>query len=1175
MKYIRTYTSCLTVSILFCFAFLSISHAQTVVYVDVDATGDDDGSSWDDAFVNLQDAREYAISEDIGEIWVAEGSYYPDQGSSVTSGDRTATFQLVNDVAIYGGFAGNESEREERDPESNETILSGDIGNPGFADDNSYHVVTGSNVDTTAVLDGVTVTKGNANGNGTKRHGAGMYVDGGSPTVWNVDFVDNTAQRYGGGMYNIDGSEPIVQEGAFRDNTANYGGGMYNDGSKPTVKEVNFEDNSVSEGGGGMYNFNGSNPSIDQSRFIGNTANDWGGGMSNYQGSAPAINRCYFAGNEAGNGGGAVNNNSNATVITNTVFSGNSANQGGAIRGGLETIVNSTFSGNTANGTGGAIYLGDDPDPVIYNAVLSGNSASTGDEIGGDLYGGPFMAYSLVQGGVPDGIQDGGNNVAGNPNFVDNDGQDGEVGTGDDDLRLKEGSLGIDMGSNEALDVDNDGEDDLLKDFAGNPRIYDGDGDGEGIADMGAYEKQPLAPPSNLTANVSGQQVELSWEESNTTGVEGHNIYRSTSSFSDTADAVKLNAGPVTGTAYTDTSAQSGTTYYYRVVAVDTDGNNSGLSNEAIATPGGPTVVSVEPDPVPGSSDPQPFTINGSGFEQGANVTLRDLDEGETFPNREISSFSSSEIVVNPVFTPQASTWSVEVINPDGISSGEYVFEVVTPGEFVYPVGPTVYVTEENDGDGWYNAQDFGESNPDFDGQLHLGEDWNAESGGDSDCGRSVYAAASGTIVYADNAPPSLGNVIVVRHQLPDETEVESVYAHLESMVKTNGSVEKNKKIGTIGSADGYYSSCHLHFAIRLPNSSDWGEPGPGYAGSTEGWADPSEFIDAQSVEPISFSSKLVDSDGLVDFGGTSTGINFSGVAGSGEVKVDKYENGPSNTDGIQEENVSDERIIIGVQEDLAFDNETEARFAVSGFDGINDPGNVMIYRRSDVGSGSFSELSTTYDADADELVVLTDLFGEFVLASNTEPLPVELTRFDASVENEEVLLKWQTASETNNSGFAVQRRASNSDPWTRVTFVDGAGTTGTPQTYQYRDADLPYEADSLTYRLKQMDADGSTSVSDPITVRRSAPETVQLLGTYPNPARTRATMRFALPQRQRVTVRLFDTLGRQVVTIIQGRKDEGRHQRQIDTSGLPSGVYFLRLKAGDAIQTQRLSIVR
>ena len=107
------------------------------------------------------------------------------------------------------------------------------------------------------------------------------------------------------------------------------------------------------------------------------------------------------------------------------------------------------------------------------------------------------------------------------------------------------------------------------------------------------------------------------------------------------------------------------------------------------------------------------------------------------------------------------------------------------------------------------------------------------------------------------------------------------------------------------------------------------------------------------------------------------------------------------------------------------------------------------------------------------------------------------------------------------------------------------------------------------------MDADGSTSVSEPITVRRSAPETVQLLGTYPNPARTRATMRFALPQRQRVTVRLFDALGRRVATIMQGRKEEGRHQRQIDTSGLPSGVYFLRLKAGDAIQTQRLSIVR
>jgi len=111
---------------------------------------------------------------------------------------------------------------------------------------------------------------------------------------------------------------------------------------------------------------------------------------------------------------------------------------------------------------------------------------------------------------------------------------------------------------------------------------------------------------------------------------------------------------------------------------------------------------------------------------------------------------------------------------------------------FDYPVGESGYVTQANDGDGWYNAQDFGVNN-------HLGEDWNGEGGGDTDCGEPVYAVSKGTIVYAEDAGSGWGNVIIVRHQLPDGTQVESLYGHLQSMNKTSGTVERREQIGTIG----------------------------------------------------------------------------------------------------------------------------------------------------------------------------------------------------------------------------------------------------------------------------------------------------------------------------------------------------------------------------------------
>jgi hypothetical protein len=194
------------------------------------------------------------------------------------------------------------------------------------------------------------------------------------------------------------------------------------------------------------------------------------------------------------------------------------------------------------------------------------------------------------------------------------------------------------------------------------------------------------------------------------------------------------------------------------------------------------------------------------------------------------------------------------------------------------------------------------------------------------------------------------------------------------------------------------------------------------------------------------------------------------------------------------------------------------------------------------------------------------------------DPLPVELAGFDAQVDGDAVRLTWQTASEQNNAGFRVERRVGERErggvgAWTRVGFVDGAGTTSEAQSYRFTDAQVPYEAGAVTYRLTQVDTDGTTHRSGTVTVERGVTE-VQLLGTAPNPAGQQATVRYALPEKQKVSLRLYDVLGRQVRTVVSGTQ-EGRQERTLDVSGLSSGVYFLRLTASGQTRTQKVTVVR
>ena len=179
---------------------------------------------------------------------------------------------------------------------------------------------------------------------------------------------------------------------------------------------------------------------------------------------------------------------------------------------------------------------------------------------------------------------------------------------------------------------------------------------------------------------------------------------------------------------------------------------------------------------------------------------------------------------------------------PADNGTSEPAVTVVIADHFAYPVGPDKKLTQAKDSkDDWFNALDFGEDN-------HLGEDWNKNSGGNTDCGEPVYAAANGEITYAADAGPGWGNVVIITHTLPDRSKVQTLYGHLQEIKKTSGEVAKREQIGKIGNANGKYL-CHLHFEIREESSPIWNKVGPGYAADRSGSLDPSDFVDKRIKE--------------------------------------------------------------------------------------------------------------------------------------------------------------------------------------------------------------------------------------------------------------------------------------------------------------------------------------
>ncbi|WP_245581699.1 choice-of-anchor Q domain-containing protein [Rudanella lutea] len=261
------------------------------LYVRANATGAGTGLNWQDAFTDLQSALTYANRAELTEIWVASGIYKPSGGGT----DRSLSFIMLPNVAIYGGFVGTETQLSARPTVSitapSGTTLSGDIGLVGNADDNSYHVIktpTGSIAP--ALLDGFVITGGNANGNETNLfdRGGGLYNASMNLTIRNCGFVGNVAREQGGGIC-TEGGSLAVQNSWFSSNNGGLnGGGVYGGGNAQFVN-CSFFDNRAADNGGAFFNAGQLNVSFLNCSFLRNVSFD-GGALTNGMGSVQLTN---------------------------------------------------------------------------------------------------------------------------------------------------------------------------------------------------------------------------------------------------------------------------------------------------------------------------------------------------------------------------------------------------------------------------------------------------------------------------------------------------------------------------------------------------------------------------------------------------------------------------------------------------------------------------------------------------------------------------------------------------------------------------------------------------------------------------------------------------------------------------------------------------------------------
>jgi hypothetical protein len=191
--------------------------------------------------------------------------------------------------------------------------------------------------------------------------------------------------------------------------------------------------------------------------------------------------------------------------------------------------------------------------------------------------------------------------------------------------------------------------------------------------------------------------------------------------------------------------------------------------------------------------------------------------------------------------------------------------------------------------------------------------------------------------------------------------------------------------------------------------------------------------------------------------------------------------------------------------------------------------------------------------------------------------IPVELESFTAAANENSVTLNWSTATETNNSGFSVERKTPLDERWIEVGFVPGFGTTTERMSYSFTDINL--SMGSYSYRLKQIDFDGTTEYSNEVLAEVGAPTNFALMQNYPNPFNPSTTIEFSIPEMSNISIEVYNVIGELVASLVNQTLDAGYHRFNFDASNLPSGTYVYQLKAngqnGTFVETKKMLFMK
>jgi hypothetical protein len=240
------------------------------------------------------------------------------------------------------------------------------------------------------------------------------------------------------------------------------------------------------------------------------------------------------------------------------------------------------------------------------------------------------------------------------------------------------------------------------------------------------------------------------------------------------------------------------------------------------------------------------------------------------------------------------------------------------------------------------------------------------------------------------------------------------------------------------------------------------------------------------------------------------------------------------------------------------------------------------IHDNMNIEIGANTNLKAYYEMSDGSGTSLTDnsgngntgtLMDESMWVISDNPMPVELTSFTASVTNNAVALRWNTATEVNNYGFDIERRVIASSTWTKIGFVSGNGTSNTSHSYSY--ADNSAGSGTYAYRLKQIDNDGTYKYSQESEVTIVSPKSTVLHQNYPNPFNPTTQISYDVAAVGTVRLAVYDILGREVAVLVNEQKEPGSYTAQFNASQLSSGIYFSKLTANQFLSVHKMTLMK